>query len=205
MNHVVRNAALGKILDKSRDLTEIDQSIIKAVSPLETSPKRYDFSEISPNSRLGNTCVQSSSIPVRILAPLLFTCADLFAGDHKNATAFWAALKVQPIIQSGIQTWKALILVLRGIPNFVDDLGSQGYARRTQIRIVCLAWMCPLTRGRRESANQTQWFDGIIRTVRCWLFVRLIDPVEHGTNLWTIDRCLCVLPFGENQVPSESP
>jgi hypothetical protein len=37
---------------------------------------------------------------------------DYDLGDHKNATAFWAALKVQPIIQSGVQTWKALILVL---------------------------------------------------------------------------------------------
>jgi hypothetical protein len=36
----------------------------------------------------------------------------LVTGDHQNSSAFWAALKVQPIIQSGVQTWKALILVL---------------------------------------------------------------------------------------------
>lgn len=49
------------------------------------------------------------------------------------------------------------------------DVGSQGYARRTQICIVC-----SFTRGsadidRREAANQTQWFDGIIRTVKLFL------------------------------------
>lgn len=38
----------------------------------------------------------------------------LMEGDHKNSSAFWAALKVQPIIQSGVQTWKALILVYKG-------------------------------------------------------------------------------------------
>jgi hypothetical protein len=42
-------------------------------------------------------------------------------GDHKNASAFWAALKVQPIIQSGVQTWKALILVYRGVSTVANS------------------------------------------------------------------------------------
>ena len=82
---------------------------------------------------------------------------------------------------------------IRDIPTCTDDVGSQGLARRTQICAVCLGRLCLLT-DRRESANQTQWFDGIIRTVRCWLFIWLIGLVEHRTDLRTIDRCLCILP-----------
>jgi len=59
-------------------------------------------------------------------------------GDHKNASAFWAALKVQPIIQSGVQTWKALILVHTWLWDLLIDIGAQGYAGRTQICTVCL-------------------------------------------------------------------
>jgi len=51
-------------------------------------------------------------------------------GDHKNSAAFWAALKVQPIIQSGVQTWKALILVPT-VMIHTDRQGSQSNAGRT--------------------------------------------------------------------------
>ena len=86
-------------------------------------------------------------------------------GDHKNASAFWAALKVQPIIQSGVQTWKALILVYKG------GLQQLLIARYTKLCKRDTNLHCMLTRVRetnivrREAANQTQWFDGIIRTV----------------------------------------
>jgi len=45
-----------------------------------------------------------------------------------------------------------------------DRQGSQSNARRAQIRIVSIGCQWILT-PRREAANQTQWFDGIIRTV----------------------------------------
>lgn len=54
LNHVVRNAALGNLISATTLLHvhaltfSIDQSIIKAVSPLETSPKRYDLTPVIP-------------------------------------------------------------------------------------------------------------------------------------------------------------
>ena len=74
---------------------------------------------------------------------------------------------MQPIIQSGVQTWKALILVHPlDIDSWLMGLGSQGYARGTQICIVCSFAEGSADIDRREAANQTQWFDGIIRTVQ---------------------------------------
>lgn len=85
-------------------------------------------------------------------------------GDHKNSSAFWAALKVQPIIQSGVQTWKALILVYQGSQRLLMNRFTRLCKRDTNLHCT-LATAGDTNNLRREAANQTQWFDGIIRTV----------------------------------------
>jgi len=90
-----------------------------------------------------------------------------FAGDHKNSNAFWAALKVQPIIQSGVQTWKALIVVSSSflhckLTKQVHKVMQEGHKS-----VLYTPDDTSADIPRREAANQTQWFDGIIRTVRC--------------------------------------
>ena len=83
------------------------------MSPLETSPKRYCSVQVFIDV-VENMFVLSLCILVHFPLPALRYCGfrtDVPVGDHKNSAAFWAALKVQPIIQSGVQTWKALILV----------------------------------------------------------------------------------------------
>jgi len=127
-------------------------------------------------------------------------------GDHKNASAFWAALKVQPIIQSGVQTWKALILVHTWFWTFSHGHRCTRLCRK-DTNLHCLS----STRSnadinRREAANQTQWFDGIIRTV--WPFVPwhlLTDIVKYGANVRKTDIYLCVLFIGKDTVSSQSP
>ena len=67
------------------------------------------------------------------------------------------------------------------------------------IRGISCSW---LNFARREAANQTQWFDGVIRTVYSVCDYRLIE-VERRTNLRPTDLYIFLLFAGENQISSK--
>ncbi|KAE8547848.1 hypothetical protein EYB25_009641 [Talaromyces marneffei] len=81
----------------SRTEADLAVNIRKATSIEETAPK----STIKPPSLLPPR-VDAASAPVRCI---------VYTWDHKSSTAFWAGMKVQPILADEVQTFKALITI----------------------------------------------------------------------------------------------
>lgn len=123
-------------------------------------------------------------------------------GDNSNSSAFWAALKIQPILQSPVQTWKALIVVVELDWMQAYILGSQSYARRTQIRAVSVADRRYLTlvdeRASIKLNGSTASFERFFSNCSV-----LIEIVEHWTYIWTADIYVLLLSTGQNSVSPE--
>ncbi|KAK9448614.1 ANTH domain-containing protein [Limtongia smithiae] len=98
--------------DASRSDPDLAASIKKATSLEETAPKRKHV----------RNCI-------------------VYTWDHKSSEAFWASLKIQPILADEVQTFKALIMVHRVL--------QEGH---------------PITL--RQAQNQISWIENCARSVQ---------------------------------------
>ncbi|KAJ9155403.1 Endocytosis protein end4 [Pleurostoma richardsiae] len=127
-------------LDHTKSDTELAINIKKATNPEETAPKRKHV----------RSCI-------------------VYTWDHKSSQAFWAGMKVQPILADEVQTFKALITIHKVL--------QEGHPITLREAMANRGWIDSLNRG--MSGEGMRGYGPLIQEYVYFLLAKLSFHQQH--------------------------